>query len=367
MTEFESASGSDLIHLLQPIAALSVLRAEELRPLCRVETIPAGMTLFREEDLDHQNVYLLHGEVLLSSAACEYSCVLQGDGNAGNPARSLYPLADSQPRRMSGVAVSDLGILRIDSELLDIAVTWNALAHCLAADDPVGSRPSQDGTYGWMRTIRHCLVFRDIPPANLPLLAARTKVVPVRAGQVMIREGEQADRFYMIESGKAAMMHETDRNGPVDVTELGPGSGFGDESLAETGGRSRVTVTMETRGSLLSLARQDYLDLRNEPPISQMAPASAVSMAGSGAIWLDVRGLEEAPNFPIPNAYRVPLDTLCQVADSLEPDRDYVCCCNSGRRSAVAARLLGQRGLRAHVLAGGLRSVAAGFWTNAMC
>ena len=366
ITEIECVPGSELIQALQPIAALSILRIEELKPLCHIEHIPAGMILFREGETDHQAIYLLRGEMVLSSTRDEDSCMLEIADMAGGAPRTPCPIADKQPRQVSAMAVTDLDILRIDSELLDIAVTWDALAGCLAAPGPNRFRTDSGSATGWMGMVRQSLVFRHIPPPNLDLLGMRLESVALRAGQVVAREGEDADNYYLIENGTAIMTCETDGNGPADVMMLGPGTGFGEESLSGEN-RWHASVTMETRGTLLKLARRHFLALRREPPLSWLSPSEAISMAASGAIWLDVRALEEAPDSLFPGAYRLPLGMLCQVADGLEPHNAYICYCNTGRRSSAAAHILGQRGLRAYVLAGGLRGTSARFGRTAPC
>ena len=366
MTEIECVPGPELIRALQPIAALSTLRIEELKPLCHTEHIPAGMILFREGETDHQAIYLLRGEMVLSSTRDEDSCMLEVADMAGGAPRTLCPIAEKQPRQVSAMAVTDLDILRIDSELLDIAVTWDALAGCLAAPGPNRFRTDSRSVTGWMGMVRQSLVFRHIPPSNLDLLGMQLESVAVRAGQVVAREGEDADSYYLIENGTAIMTCETDGNGPADVTMLGPGMGFGEETLSGED-RWRASVTMETRGTLLRLARRHFLTLRREPQLNWLSPSEAISMAESGAILLDVRALEEAPDSLSPGTHRLPLDMLYQVADGLEPHNAYICYCNTGRRSSAAAHILCQRGLRAYVLAGGLRGTSTRFGRTAPC
>ncbi len=360
MIEMEPEPGSGFIQALQPITTLSPLRIEELKPLCHMESVPAGMTLFREGEADHQTIYLLLGEVVLSSTANELSCVLTAPGDRGEPDRLFRPIADQQPRRLSAMAITRLDIMRVDSELLDILVTWDALARCQAATS-ISSGTQPGVRHDWMGNVQQCLAFRSLPAPSLAMLGVKLEPVAVRAGQVVAREGDRARDYYLIENGTATMTRETDGLGPADTTTLGPGAGFGGESLADEECSWQASVAMDTRGTLLRLARADFVDLRRIPLPNSLSPSQALSKTASGAVWLDVRELEESPDSLLPDAHHVPLDTLCQVADSLEQGREYICCCNTGRRSALAAYLLGQRGLDAYVLAGGLRSVPEGF------
>ncbi len=66
-----------------------------------------------------------------------------------------------------------------------------------------------------------------------------------------------------------------------------------------------------------------------------------------GAVLLDVRTREEFASGHLPGARLLPLDELEQRADELRSSgQPIVVYCRSGRRSALAASLLKQRGLQ---------------------
>jgi len=356
MVETGITLGPELLQTLQPIGSLGALRIEELMPRCCIERIPAGLTLFREGETDSQAVYLLHGEVVVSNAKNELNRVLVVPTPAGDMPAEQYPIAHKQPRQLSAVAVTDLDILRVDSELLDFLVAWDELAGYGAAARQQRHGKMPVAMHDWMSLVRRSLVFQPIPPSNLEALGARLEPVPVRAGQVVAREGENADDYYLIESGTATVTCETDGSGPAEITTLGCGAAFGDEGLRD-GERWRSTVTMKTRGTLLRLARRHFLALRRERSLSWLKPSEASAMVESGAaVWLDVRRREEYIHSHLPESRLLPLRALHELVDGLSRDGKYICYCNSGRRSAAAAHLLSQRGLQAHALTGGLRA-----------
>ena len=109
-------------------------------------------------------------------------------------------------------------------------------------------------------------LFAGVSPAALEVAAQRLIPIPVTAGQVVIREGEPADRFYIIESGRFN----------VDQLDAGTGQGrrlrvmgadevFGELGLMHNAPRS-ATVTAQTEGRLLALEGQDFLELLNAGP-----------------------------------------------------------------------------------------------------
>jgi CRP-like cAMP-binding protein len=105
-------------------------------------------------------------------------------------------------------------------------------------------------------------IFAGVPPSALAAAAERLEPVPVTAGTVVVRQGDRADRFYLIETGTFAVDR---RDGPTEggtrrLRELGPDEVFGELGLLDQAPRS-ATVTAETDGQLLALSGPDFLEL----------------------------------------------------------------------------------------------------------
>jgi MFS family permease len=113
--------------------------------------------------------------------------------------------------------------------------------------------------------------------ARLPLLAGvsaaaleaalqRLRGVPVTAGTVVIREGDPADRFYIIDSGRFVVDQlDPGTQLPRRIRVMGPDEVFGELGLMHGAPRS-ATVTAETDGRLLVLDGPDFLELLNAGP-----------------------------------------------------------------------------------------------------
>ena len=108
---------------LEPISALSNERLDELAKLAYVEKVSIGVSLFREGDLDNQTLYLLQGDVQLSSSDGSFDEVVSSRHNTAK-----FPLDDSQPRQVSCVALGLVEFLRIDNSVLDYMMMWDQLA-----------------------------------------------------------------------------------------------------------------------------------------------------------------------------------------------------------------------------------------------
>ena len=80
------------------------------------------------------------------------------------------------------------------------------------------------------------------------------------AGDVVIRQGDPADRFYVIESG-TVVVTQTDATGASrELRRMAPEEVFGELGLLSGAPRS-ATVTAATEGLLLALDADAFLDL----------------------------------------------------------------------------------------------------------
>ncbi|HKD32482.1 MAG TPA: MFS transporter [Gaiellaceae bacterium] len=96
-------------------------------------------------------------------------------------------------------------------------------------------------------------IFSPLSPAILEGLAARLEPVRVMAGDVIVRQGDLGDRFYVIAAGEV----EVGIDGQMQATQ-GPGDHFGEIALVRDVPRT-ATVTARTDVDLYALEREDFL------------------------------------------------------------------------------------------------------------
>ena len=176
------------------------------------------------------------------------------------------------------------------------------------------------------------------------------------AGEDVVTEGDLGDYFYVIESGYAEVVRRPSVAAapPVPLAMLRPGASFGEEALLQDGLRN-ATVRMTTQGQLLRLAKKDFDRLLKSELVSELAPAAVHLMLQRGiADAIDCRTDEEWELWRLPKARLMPLDEIRERARGLDPARDYVVYCRTGRRSKAAAFLMRQLGLKSHSLDGGI-------------
>ena len=101
--------------------------------------------------------------------------------------------------------------------------------------------------------------------ARLETAARRMVEVSVPAGSVVIRQGDAADRFYIIDTGRFEVTQTADDGDERHLRELGPASPFGEIGLL-TGSARTATVTALTDARLVALDRDDFLELVGSGP-----------------------------------------------------------------------------------------------------
>jgi MFS family permease len=103
-------------------------------------------------------------------------------------------------------------------------------------------------------------LFTGVPRSRLETAMRRVTEVPVTAGTAVIRQGDTADSFYIIESGTFTVSQIGDSGAEIVLRSLGADDVFGELGLLNRTART-ATVTADTPGLLLALDRDDFLTL----------------------------------------------------------------------------------------------------------
>jgi CRP-like cAMP-binding protein len=301
--------------------------------------------LFKEGESDKRTIYLVDGEIELRVGDRTVSML-----RAGTP-EARIAVGAGQPRRFTARAMSDITYVAVDSDLLDVLITWDQTGTYEVGEITGTSSADADD---WMTVLLQTKAFHRIPPANLQALFMRMQHVACKAGEVVIKQGADGDYFYVITKGSALVTRETPMNRDgLKLAELGVGESFGEEALISDAKRN-ATVTMTTDGALVRLGKDDFKELLNEPLLHWVDLEHARELVGRGARWLDVRLPSEFDSFHLDEALNVPLYFIRLKIKTLDTATPYIAVCDTGRRSSAAAFLLSERGFDAYCLQGGL-------------
>lgn len=345
----------ETLQQLEPLGALSAGSLREISRMCYLEKVSRNLDPFRLRGLQGQAVYLVKGQLKLDFTDSSSEIIVGGSGAAMRPLGRPKAFTASK-------AITDIELVRIDEDVLDIMLTWDQLA---APQKKVSSRETADVDRTDWRTLSGMFaaenltrgIFASLPPANIETLFKRFQRIKVARGDVIIREGGQGDFYYVIESGRCTVSRQIG-GASVELAELKAGDAFGEEALVANAQRN-ASVVMKTGGVLLRLAKTDFVELLKEPLMQRISRQAAEAKVAGGAVWLDVRFSAEYNDEKMAGAINIPLNEIRNAFGSLDREKEYIVYCQSGRRSSAAAFLLSQRGYKAFLLEGGLRGGAA--------
>ena len=130
-----------------------------------------------------------------------------------------------------------------------------ALVLTAAADVPSPVDPDRVRLFGHP-------IFAGLPTPRIEAAARRLVPVPIERGRVVIREGEPADRFYLVDGGS---LRVTQGDAAVHLRDLGAGDVFGEIGLLRQSPRT-ATVTATSDGSLMALDADGFAELVGAGP-----------------------------------------------------------------------------------------------------
>ncbi len=332
---------------LKALSPLDSLKKDNLHALVKktkIKEAQPGEALFREGDSEKRTVYVLSGTVELREADQSAGKIVGGTEEARNP------ISPKLPRRHTAMATSPVDYVTIDSDLLDVMLTWDQTGSYEVSE----LRNENGANDDWMTTLLQTKAFHKIPPANIQAIFMRLQQVNYKAGDVVIKQGEEGDYFYVITRGRCVVTRETPLNKEgIRLAELAVGDTFGEEALISEAKRT-ATVAMEVDGSVMRLGKEDFRTLLNEPMLDWVDADAADKIINAGGQWLDVRLPSEFEAYHNEGAINVPLYFIRLKLKTLDPAIKYVVCCDTGRRSSAGAFILNERGFQTYVLKGGL-------------
>jgi rhodanese-related sulfurtransferase len=337
---------------LAPLAGLSAERLSELAEVAVVERAARGSDPLKDRNQTTQSVFLLQGEMLLAFQEGGTQVVVGGTEDTQQALnRQKRPLARTK-------AITDVELLFVDDEVLDILATWDQVAAGTGNGSDMGLAVRSDArliTGAFSLSNLRSGAFAQLPAAHIDELLKRFERIKMVRGDVVIREGDEGDFYFVVESGRL-QVERLIGGAKVVLAELKSGDAFGEEALVSEAKRN-ATVLALTEGQLLRLNRQQFNDLLREPLLRRLAFDQAADKVRRGALWLDVRYPSEYQYDKLPGAINVPLAEVRNMFAVLDRSKEYVAYCQSGRRSAAAAFLFAQRGFKVWLLEGGLKAV----------
>ena len=182
--------------LLQPLANTTAERREHILEQARLVRYSAGQAVFAEGSRDADCIYLVKGSLDTYSGGQKVKTIQAGTTAA------ISPLPDEQPRMVTARAITDVGLLMVPRGLLAPLLQQSGAG--LEVQDIDESEDSGD----WMTMLLRSPLYSQLPAANIQQIMATMETLPLKPGDIIVRQGEIGDYFYFLSKGRARVFRQ---------------------------------------------------------------------------------------------------------------------------------------------------------------
>jgi serine phosphatase RsbU (regulator of sigma subunit) len=136
-------------------------------------------------------------------------------------------------------------------------------------------------------------LFSVLPADELDHLQSMLKVKTLQAGEILFREGERGEHFYILTNGKLEILLGIDTKEELLLNTLGPGEYLGEMSLIVPGGERTATARASKESVLLVLSRDEFTALIEHYPVLAQSMVRVLSKRLDSTNYATFRDLTE--------------------------------------------------------------------------
>lgn len=325
------------IKKLIPFNELGESDFKKITAKAKLSSVAKGKMVFKRADEDSKVYWLVTGSIDLLDEKFEAKNRKAGEVVCRSP------IDNNSPHRLTAVSTEDSRILSI--ERTELGLFGGADSSEASSDDV------EEEDFDWMSTLLSSPLFEFIPPANIQTLFGKFEEVQHKKDDVVIKQGDTGDFFYVIQAGRAKVERSSGEK-TVVLAEFQPGDNFGQDALVSDIPRN-ATVTMTTNGTLMRLSAPDFQSLLMSPVIETVTLEETNEMIEEGdpqTFIIDVRSPKEVEGDKLTGSLNVPLLLLRKNLPKLKVDGVYVMADDGGKRAELGAYILNEKGFTAYVL-----------------
>lgn len=207
-----------------------------------------------------------------------------------------------------------------------------------------------------IKLMQKVVATHHFPKEVLEKIVDELMPLDVEAGEVIIRQNEKGESYYIIEDGEAEVIRTDPFSAEITVVnQIGAGDCFGEEALIQDSFRN-ATIRMLTPGRLQVLGRKAFEEHVQTGLVKEInADAAYQQLQNANTQLIDCRYDMEYDDCRIANAKLIPLHELRDRIHEFNLETSYLVYCRSGKRSKAAAYLLQERNIKATSIMGGIK------------
>jgi CRP-like cAMP-binding protein len=320
---------------------------ETLCKYLNVEEQPAGYQLFERGDTIEDLFYLLNGEVTLKAGNFNIETIA-ADSELAN-----FALAHQIPRKIGAVANNAIAFLRIPPQVIQ---KLQESGSNIDQSSIVVEEGDNEAADDWMTRLLKSPIFQLVPASNLQKTLISLKESEVKAGTVIVEQGDYPGEFYyIVKKGECSLTRKPSENAKeVILGKMIAGDSFGEAAiLADRPREFKVTATTDT--TLLKLDKDHFLNLIRDPSLTFINPSTILQELENGSLLVDIRSAEEFQEYHIEGSTNTPYFSLSMAVKTLDKSRKVMIICNDGKLSEAAAFDLIRSNFTVAIVDGGLK------------
>jgi subfamily B ATP-binding cassette protein HlyB/CyaB len=258
----------EIKRLLKETTAFSILSEDELDDFaasCELAHYTLGQTICRKGDHSDSFFIVYSGRARVVGENANGEEVSVGILTRGNSFGEQGLLTNTE-RQFTVRAAGDLVLLRLTEQEFE-----SILPRHPELETYFKNYISENSIRNFLKL---CTVFAPLSPADIRSLLSCLHTKEYEKGATVVKEGEPGDAYYIIRSGSATVVLESQGNRVV--RHLKTGDGFGELALL-TGHPRAATVITNEPSSLFRLEKNDFDRLITSAPQVKEAVVSMVS------------------------------------------------------------------------------------------
>jgi CRP-like cAMP-binding protein len=300
-----------------------------------------GNILFKREEDDEYSYWLISGSLDLLDENFDVVNVQATDES------TWRAVDDKSPHTVTAISTSNSLIFKLKRSIVKLMMDQSKSSSYMVSS----LAEADDEDSDWMSSMLSSPLFDFIPPGNIQELFRLFEETSYRQGEVVIRQGEVGDYFYVIQKGRTKVEYNTG-DSSILLATLDKGAFFGEDALISNVPRN-ASITMLTNGVLMRLSEKDFTSLLYAPLIEKIDREEAAKMMATKdpvTRILDVRTRQEFQENSIEGSINIPVLSLRQDLDKLDQKTIYVVRSEGDKRCEIGAHVLNGKGYTAYVL-----------------
>lgn len=350
MTVDAQSKEGQIIRRLIPLSTIPTKQFDLICTKISIEKAESNTFLFKRNDTENKLIYLIKGSVRLQSD----EIVVESIDSESESAK--FALAHQIPRKIDAFTLSPVQFIKLDSNILTTPLNISNEQedyNYMAIDEPEEDNNNDD----WMTTLLKSPIFRALPPANLQKIVMGLEEIHFQKGELIIKQGEPGDYYYLIKSGHCLISRKPSENAKeIKLAQLRAQDTFGEDSLL-SGEPRNVSVTALTDVSLIRLNKDKFISLIKEPSLKFIPHTQVPDELAKGALLLDVRSPDEYNKQHLAHSINTPFFSLRMYIKSLNKKKPVLVICKDGKTSEAAAFLLLRNKITAQIIKGGMENI----------